>query len=252
VETESSGDVASATEPTRSEFDTEHFGISIARHPHLTRNTIGAANEFCQRERIALLITRCPTTDTDSLLRLQADGFRIVDTLVRWRLNLSKKQDHGSNYPIAVRSVGAADTAVVADIARAAFSTHTGHYHADPRLNPTRSTDLYVRWAVSACQDTMANAYVLGAEWLNSLAGFVTLESDNEIVWNVSLAAVAPSAQGHGLLTALLSEAGRIARKRGGKFLEYGCVLTNIGAQKALVRLGFEIHASYHTLHKWF
>ena len=70
---------------TISQQDSTHFGLPIARNPHLTREGIEAADAFCRRENVALFIVRCPTTDTNSLLGLQDNGYRIVDTLVHWR-----------------------------------------------------------------------------------------------------------------------------------------------------------------------
>lgn len=237
---------------TLSLFDSNHFGLSIARNPHLTCEGIHAANAFCRREHVALLIARCPTTDTDSLLALQDDGFRIVDTLVRWRRSPDTAQPHRGNPSIATRRMVATDSPTVANIARAAFTAHNGHYHSDPQLDTARSTELYVSWAARSCAEMNEDNPVLVAEWERDIAGFLALKRGERNVFEAPLAAVAPEEQGRGILTALLTAAIHESRARGGEYLEYGCVLTNIGAQKSLVRLGFEMRTSYHTLHKWF
>jgi ribosomal protein S18 acetylase RimI-like enzyme len=153
---------------------------------------------------------------------------------------------------LAVRTLEARESAALAGITEAAFATYNGHLHADPRLLTRRSTELYASWASRSCTDSTVADLVLGTEWHGMLAGFVTLKRGPERVWNVPLAAVAPDAQGRGILSTLLAAAIREVHARDGRVLEYGCVLTNIGAQKVLARLGFEIANSYHTLHKWF
>lgn len=243
---------SSDSSTTLSEFDSNHFGLPIARNPNLTGEGIDAANAFCQREQIDLLIARCPTADTGSLLALQEDGFRIVDTLVRWRRSLATFQSDRENPSIMTRPVITTDCPTVTSVARAAFRAHSGHYHADPQLSPVRSMELYVSWAARACSAVNEDNPVLVAEWEGSLAGFLALQRGECDGFEVTLAAVTPEAQGRGILTALLTAAIRESRARGGERLEYGCVLTNIGAQKSLVRLGFEMQVSYHTLHKWF
>src|SRR5690348_6071613 len=81
----------SAGAPTTiSELDSLRFGVRIARNPSLTRETLAEANEFCLRHDIDLLIARCRAEDTLSMQCLEADGFRLMDTLVSWRRSLGR------------------------------------------------------------------------------------------------------------------------------------------------------------------
>lgn len=239
------------------DMESQRFGRVVARHPALAPADLAAADAFCRRAGVALLITRCATADSASLAALQADSFQVMDTLVRWRRAIAVGEPLSSGaYPdIVTRPLDTSASGVaeaVVEITQAAFETYNGHFHADRRLAAADATATYTSWAARSLRDASVAEMVLGADWQGVLAGFVTLKGEADGVWDVPLAAVAPRAQRQGVLTALLATALGAAQQRGAKALEYGCVVANIGAQKALVRLGFEVSASNYTLHKWF
>ncbi len=237
---------------TFSDIDSSRFGWRIARNSQMTADEIASADSFCKHEQIDLLIARCPTSDLTTLLRLQADDYHIMDTLVRWRYQLQPSHDVVRLPVTSVQQIDATQADAAAAIARAAFQTYDGHYHADPRLQADHATEVYASWAAHLCQSTRVEDVMLAAQHSGSSVGFIALTCADLHDWDVPLAAVAPTAQGQGVFTTMLEAAIDIARSGGGTTLDYGCVLTNIGAQKALARLGFEISASFYTFHKWF
>ena len=240
---------------TISELDSLRFGVRVARNAGLSQETLAEANAFCLRHDIDLLIARCPAEDILSMQCLEADGFRLMDTLVSWRRSLdrpapaeSTSQENGT----IVQSIGPVDEEVVCRIAAQAFQGYTGHYHADPRLDQRQASEVYISWARRCCQEPDAADLLLGAWRDGEMVGFIALKALGQGLCTIPLAAVAPQTQGQGVLRGLLAAAVRWLREHEYVAVEYGCVLTNIAAQKALARTGFEMCRASHTLHKWY
>ena len=250
-----SGRPADGAPTTISELDSRRFGVRVARNASLTRETHSEANEFCLRHDIDLLIARCRAEDTLSMQCLEADGFRLMDTLVSWRRSLNRPapgESIGQETDTTIQQVDPADEEVVCRIAAQAFQGYTGHYHADPRLDQQRASEVYISWAARCCREPDAADLLLGARRDGEMVGFLALKGLGQGLCTIPLAAVAPKTQGQGVLRSLLAEAVRWLSEHDYIAVEYGCVLTNIGAQKALARTGFEMCRASHTLHKWY
>lgn len=235
-----------------SAMDSARFGVVVARSPHLTADGLAEADAFCRAHYVDLLIARCPTSDSAAIVNLEADGFRLMDTVVYWRRSLITSPLPPQDTTVKVRVLAPIDAEAASAVARQAFSAYDGHYHADTRLARAASTEAYASWAARCCAEAGAADAVLGVEVDRALAGFVALKRIDADTRDIMLAAVAPGAQGRGLFRALVASAMHMSAEHNFRAVEYSCVLTNISAQKALVRLGFEIDRSVHTFHKWF
>ena len=255
IPSETSTGGAPASPTTISEPDSLRFGVRIARNPSLTHDTLAEANEFCLRHDIDLMIARCATEDSFSMHSLEADGFRLMDTLVSWRRSLDRPapaEHTGQENGTLVQPIGPVDEAAVRRIAAQAFQGYSGHYHADPRLDQHQASEVYISWATRCCREPDSADLMLGARRDGELVGFLALKALGQGLCMVPLAAVAPQTQGQGVLRSLLVGAVRWLKEHNYTAVEYGCVLTNIAAQKALARAGFEMCRSAHTLHKWY
>ncbi len=240
---------------TISELDSRRIGVCVARAPSLTHESLAEANEFCLRHDIDLLIARCRAEDTLSMQCLEADGFRLMDTLVSWRRSLDRPapvERSGQENGTIVQPIGPADEEMVCRIAAQAFQGYNGHHHTDPRVDQQQASEVYISWAMRCCREPDAADLLLGAWRDGELVGFLALKDLGQGLCTVPLAAVAPQTQGQGVLRSLLAAVVRWLSERDYTAVEYGCVLTNIAAQKALARTGFEMSRSAHTLHKWY
>ncbi|HEY7831989.1 MAG TPA: GNAT family N-acetyltransferase [Ktedonobacterales bacterium] len=243
-----------AGDTTLSPLDSGRFGLVVARNPRVTCATLAAANTFCQRQRAALLIARCPAGDVPTVHCLEGDGFRWMDTLVYWRRALMDKPIPARAHldGLSIRPLRGEDAPGVAALARAAFTDYGGHYHADARLNADAAIAVYVDWAANCCAEPGFADIVFGVEDSQQILGFMALKEVGQGTCDISLVAVAPAVQGRGLFRALLVEALHWMADRAFVAAEYSCILTNIGAQAGLARVGFELDHAVHTFHKWF
>lgn len=246
--------VAQAGETTLSPLDSRRFGLVVARNSQATCAHLNAMNVFCKEHLADLLIARCPVTDRQAVHCLEADGFRLMETLVYWRRGLTQKPVPARVYhdERRVRLLCDDDVSDVAAVARAAFTGYDGHYHADARLNPEACTDVYADWAANCCTQPGFADVVLGVDQGQHILGFMALKDVGEGTCDISLVAVAPVAQGRGIFGELLLAALHWMKEHDYALAEYSCVLTNLAAQAGLARAGFEVNRSLHTFHKWF
>jgi GNAT superfamily N-acetyltransferase len=137
-------------------------------------------------------------------------------------------------------------------LAEKAFRDYRSHYHADRRLDPRKSDQVYPSWAFRTCVSREAADQVLVAECEGAVAGFASIRLNGLEEADVVLFAVDPAWQGQGIARSLLVHALEWCRSRNVSRVLYSTQITNHPAQRLLVRLGFEpIRASY-TFHKWF
>lgn len=231
--------------PTFSELDSGRFGKKIYRV--LVHDAAGAraAAEFCRRERVDMLIARCPVDALPAAQALEHAGLFLTDTLVYF----TGKTSRFTGAPAGVRPFAAADLAALEAVARAGFTGYVGHYHADPRLDAAAATEGYVeRFRIST---GLPNFSVFVADFAGEPAGFLTLNLGEEPA-NIELNAVARAAQGRGLYDTLVKAAGHAARAAGREQITVSTQINNFAPQRVWARNGLEPHRAFYTFHGWF
>jgi GNAT superfamily N-acetyltransferase len=262
-----------------SEIESARFGVRVAR-AHVVSALLPHVLEFCAAERIALLVARCSTTDLASAQAMEAHGFRLMDTLLYYSSDLTRKpippthslENPSDNGPqVRIRPLQPGDETEVTAIAAAAFQGYRGHYHADPRLDPHQCDAAYRSWAERSCSHEAADQ-VLVAEIAArtpaqassaaagnvaeiaaaKLAGFATLRLNSPDEVEGLLYAVAPESQGQGICPLLMVHSLDWSRRQRAKRMIISTQVTNVSMQKVWCRTGFEPSRSYYTFHKWF
>lgn len=238
-----------------SPLDSERFGVRAARAQVLLEN-LPHVLEFCAAENIDLLIARCATHNLNAVQNIEAHGFLLMDALIYYSFDLSKKAIPEPASEFLVRPAQPEDKDQVRRIASAAFCGYQGHYHADPRLDRRKCDEAYASWAERSAVLKAAADEVLVAE-LNtedrgSLAGFATLRMNSPEEGEGPLVAVAPEHQKRGVCRALMIHCLHWCRSQGAGRMVISTQITNIPMQKVWCRVGFEPRASYYTFHKWF
>jgi hypothetical protein len=161
-----------------SEVDSERFGVRVAR-AHVTLQNLQQVLNFCAAEQISLLIARCTTTELRVAQQMEAHGFLLMDTLVYYGFDLTKRTIPDDSPRAHLRKFVPADKAQIETVAAAAFKGYHGHYHADSRLDPRKCDEGYVSWAVRSCTSKQVATEVLIAERDNKIIGFATLRLNN-------------------------------------------------------------------------
>lgn len=232
-----------------SDIDSKRFGVTVARIDNVTAQDIAAAEEFCAANNVKLLMARCDTGDTPAAQAMEKRGFLLMDTLMYFKIDFSKKGPpplRESDLPI--RPVKQGEEEAVKQLSHDAFSGYKGgHYHSDPRLDPVKCAEAYGDWAYNSALKKAADE-VLIAEADGVPGGFMTLKKDGEI----PLAVVRPDLQKRGIYSALLSHAAHWQKNNNSPSAFTGTQVNNTAVQKAFVRSGFEPDRSVYTFHKWY
>jgi ribosomal protein S18 acetylase RimI-like enzyme len=153
--------------------------------------------------------------------------------------------------PIApfVREARQDDLPSLEAVARDAFMGYGGHYHADPRLDPSLATLGYVEWCLTSVGRPRFTVWV--AEQEGAVAGFLAARHD-EGVSEITLNGVATRFQRRGLYDALLKTCGRTLYDRAVPEMCISTQLTNVAPQKVWVRSGLTPRRALYTFHKWY
>ena len=242
-------------EPCRidlSAIDEERFGIRTARASNVTVEELPGVFEFCGANQVVFLIARCLTSDTRAAQAMERQGFLLMDTLVYYECNLTKRPLPTYTGHVVVRPLQPGDEDDVKRIAGESFQKYIGHYHADSRLDRTKCDEAYISWAERSCGPNAIADEVLIAELDGAIGGFLTLRFPHPLEGEGALFAVSPAAQGQGIGQALMVHAMQWFRVRNANTMVISTQIINIAAQKSWARVGFEMSHAYYTFHKWF
>jgi GNAT superfamily N-acetyltransferase len=236
---------------TFSEIDSERFGVRIAR-AHIVSDHLSRVLDFCAGEQIDMLIARCATGDLVAAQSMGSKGFLLMDTLLYYSFDLTKKEIPEDPCEVRVRRLQPGDDAEIPRVAAAAFKGYMGHYHADRRLDSSKCDGAYRSWAERSCTPGKAADEVLVAEHGGRVAGFATLRLNSPQEVEGLLFAVAPESQGKGICRLFMIRSLQWCRTQGAKRMVISTQVTNVSMQKVWCRTGFEPSHSYYTFHKWF
>ncbi len=234
-----------------SEIDSERFGIRVARAQVEGKN-LPQIVDFCVAEQIKLLIARCATKELCTVQEMESRGFLLMDTLVYYSFDLTKRVIPDEAPRAQVRKFAPDDAAQVENVAAAAFEGYYGHYHADPRLDQRKCDEGYVSWAVRSCTSKQVATEVLVAEIDKKIVGFLTLRLNSPKEMEGLLFGVAPEVRGIGVGRSLMVSGLELCKMQQATRMLISTQVTNVAVQKVWCRIGFEPSHSYYTLHKWF
>ena len=231
-------------------LETARFGIVAA---HLTDPAdLTAANAAADEHGVRMVTARIDADDLHTAHRLEADGYRLMDTLVYYGRPVADRPERRVPPGVVIRRAGPDDVHAVGAIARLAFHDYVGHFHADPRLDDEAADAAYVEWAETSTTNIQPDRPVLLGCGDDDILGFLTLRDVGERTAEIVLNAVDPAHQGRGLYAALVREALHAAGEAGTEHLIVSTQINNYGVQRVWSRLGLVHERSLYTFHKWF
>lgn len=234
-----------------SQLDNERFGVVTARADHITASDLSAVDAFCKAHNVKLLIARVGVQHLDAVQQMEADGFRLMDTLVYYAFKYNHNEIPMTRGRHSLRAIKPEEADRAAEIARQSFEGYFGHYHADPRLDNEVCDAIYTDWANRSARGELAD-FVFGAYLDDHLMSFATMRLSESDEGEGVLFAVAPEAQGQGIYQAMMVHGLRWVRGQGGQRMVVSTQITNVAVQKVWARVGFEFDRAYYTFHKWF
>lgn len=238
-------------EPQVLDWDSRHFGVRMARFGPREPQDVPQALEWATTQGIGMVMARCGTTEVPVIHRLEASGFLLMDTFVRYAFDLTKKEIPEDTGKVPVRSFESEDIPAIGRVASRSFEGYRAHFHNDPRLPKDRCDALYKEWAVNSCRDERLADDVLVAVRDGDVVGFTTMKGLGEKAAEGVLFGVDPSAQGLGIGRSVVIHGMRWSKKRGFQRMEVDSLVNNYAVQRVWERLGFEVYDSGHTFHRW-
>jgi ribosomal protein S18 acetylase RimI-like enzyme len=235
-----------------SAIDEERFGMTTARVSNVTLDGLSTIIDFCYKNNVVFLISRCLTSEIKVAQEMEKNGFRIMDTLVYYSFNLLSKPIPEDTNNVLIRPIRLGEENDAAKVSAEAFQGYHGHYHADDKLNRTKCDEAYMSWAYNSCISRDYTNEVLVAEINRTIVGIHTLRMNNPDEGELILVCTSPKFQGHGIYKSFIIQGMRWCLERKAKTVILSTQTTNIAVQKVWVRLGFEPINSFYTFHKWF
>ncbi|MBN1365852.1 MAG: GNAT family N-acetyltransferase [Syntrophaceae bacterium] len=234
-----------------SDIDTERFGVVTARVVGLNAASLSSVLDFCYAKKVKLLIARCDMSDLDAAQAMEREGFLLMDTLVYYNLDLSRKAlpvDKGVTF---VRQIRIEEENEMISVARESFHNYVGHYHADPKLDKKKCDEAYSDWASKAFASRDSENFLVG-EIDSRIVAFGVLRINDPDEGEMFLGGIHPDFQGQGIYHSFLCKAMEWCLAKKAKKMIISTQLKNISVQKVLIKFGFEIFRGYYTYHKWF
>lgn len=223
-------------------FDTEILGFNCAK---IFNNDEGKFElkelvTDLRKNKIQYAIIRIPSQNYEVAQFLEANNFRIVDSLVELSLSLGivdrEKVEH-------IREATSADGVIIVKIALDAFSD-TRFFH-DPLISKDSARKIYSEWVKNSVSGIAADR-VLVYENKGEIFGFATIQKNGHI----PLIAVRIDQQGKGVGRALCNAAVIVSKEFGATNAAIETQTNNIAALRAYLNSGFKINNSYFTF-RW-
>jgi ribosomal protein S18 acetylase RimI-like enzyme len=236
------------------EWDSEHFGVRIARCERSPRDggEMARVLAWCRERSIECLYALTSADDLVAVRLLEENAFRFVDVRMTYELSIERAGDRptSSRRELTEPPIRFAhDADVPALRAIAAVSHADSRFYADGGFDRARCDELYATWIEKSCRG-FADA-VLVAEDAARVAGYLTCHARDSGRGEIGLVGVASSAHGRGLGRALVEAALRWFAERG---IERASVVTqarNVAAQRLYQAAGFRTAAVELWHHRW-
>ncbi|QCO58126.1 GNAT family N-acetyltransferase (plasmid) [Pseudorhodobacter turbinis] len=241
-------------------LETRRFGMVCAGIDGMASQLpdLAEVNRQAQMQGVAMISVRVDVSALDRVHTLEADGYRLMDTLVYYNGNLAQDRP-ALSLPtgISFRVATPQDAEAVGSLARLCFKNYIGHYHSDPRLDSKAADAAYAEWAERSVRQVSARDPVFLVLQGDDIAGFLTTRTRADDAHEFVLNGVAPEYQGRGLYAALLNAAARMidAEAQGQEpqaLLSISTQINNYGVQRVWARMGLVHSQSFYTFHKWF
>ncbi|MBW8012556.1 MAG: hypothetical protein FVQ83_15180 [Chloroflexi bacterium] len=235
-----------------SKFDEKRFGIRTAHAANITQENLREVMDFCKANQVVFLVARCETNQLRAVHSMQREGFLLMDTLIRYSVEVDKIAEAPDIEMFPVLPVQAGEEDAVRAVALEVFRGFRSHYHADERLNPEKCDGIYASIACEACLNKEKTSIVHVCKIDGEIVGFDILNSPSLGVGEGVLKAIALSVQKQGVGHSFASPKKAWYQSQGALVAFGPTQITNIAAQKQLISQNYLPYDSIYTFHKWF
>ncbi|MFL1471076.1 GNAT family N-acetyltransferase [Paraclostridium bifermentans] len=212
--------------------------------------TMEKVNNFCVKEKYECLFAKVSIENYNIMHLLESNGYKLMDSIVTLKINLSNKVIDECNYRIRVLAESDIDN--VLSIIDRLYSY--GRFYADPNLNNKDVNELYKLWVTNEIKSSKVD--VIGVECNNKLVGFISCKYryNNKAKKEegiISLVGIDKSCQGIGIGKQLLKSVLFYFKEKNIDEVYVGTQIDNISALNFYIASGFKIISSTNSFHKW-
>jgi hypothetical protein len=252
----------------RLSWDTQHFGVKMARIGHLISSgsfehelsvkdrLLSAILEFCKKEEIVFISVKPNVRDLSSVHCLEGRRFRLMSTYQDYLLDkecyLQEVAASGQRLCIN-RPFEQRDLSHILSLAKGSF--RITHFYADGRLPRSRCDDLYVEWARKSCEGFVREVMVIEVD--GHVAGLATFDIDESFsrfmgprLGRFILCTVSPRFRGKGVFRSHVSQAAEDYLRKV-DLIDIEIPIENWRASHPWIQIGARLVNSRHVLHRW-
>lgn len=224
------------------EWESRIFG----RRMGVVRDVEGDAIRRALEQPFEFLLCKVSTARTDVVHELERNGFLLVETAVHYVFDCRHAVPR-IEVPCTIRHARQGDRDAAVAVARAAFASHFGRFHADPNIARDDATRVYEEWIRSSF-DGYADAILLAVNG-DRVIGFSVWRAEGKDV-HYSIGGVDPAYHTRGVFRALTAAGMELWRDRADT-IDGPTHIRNLAVQRAYLSLGWELRESAYTFHRW-
>lgn len=252
----------------RLSWDTQHFGVKMARIGHLIScgsyerelsikdQLLSAILDVCKQEKIAFISVKPNVRDLSSIHCLEENGFRLMTTYQSYLLDkesyLPEVAANGESL-CTNRPFEPKDLSSILSLAEGSFGMT--HFYADWRLPRSRCDELYVEWVRKSCEGFVKEVMVIEVD--GHVAGFATFDFDESFsrfmgarLGRFVLCAISPRFRGKGVFRSHVNQAAEDCLRKV-DLIDVEIPIDNWRASHPWIRIGARIVNCRHVLHRW-
>jgi hypothetical protein len=236
-------------------LDSERFGFKVAKINDYGTNPKKTLNDL-RNSDYKLVISKINAEEICFINELENFGFRIMDTQVTYKYDLSKLNknplyDQKSN--VNIRICESKDIEAIVKIAEESFKNY-GHYSADNNLDKVKCLEIYKDWAFKSCTDNNVADKVFVAEIGNEVVGFLSFKKFSVSGVNCAaggLGAILKDFRGLDIFKKITVKGLEWGVEQKLAWEEHNVLINNYPVNSSFSKMGFTIWKSFYTLHCW-
>lgn len=208
--------------------------------------------QICNEEGFCHLSCRVNTDNYSIIHSLEANGFRVMETLVTYLFNKRKHIIPQLKSMCEIRSFNKGDMEGLSEMVKGAFPL--SRFYVDPNIPDDRIDRFYTTWVSECCKGVLAEK-VLIAERKGKPVGFLSYRLNKELerlsgykIVGQGLSAV--SVQGKGIYPTLMKASMQDVVQLY-DFGEFDTQINNYEVVKIWQRFGLDFVKSKYSFHKW-
>ena len=232
-------------------WDTEHFGVRIARArgARLTADAVAALDAWCAVNRVDCLYCFADPTDAETARQAGRGAFQLVDLRTTMARELTQADRSRETSEERFRRAEQGDAGWLVSLSRQSY--RGSRFYFDGRFGADRCDLLYEIWILKCLRDPAQVVWL--AHDQGRALGYIACQCDAPAqVGSIALVAVDPASRGAGVGRGLVEQAVTHFAGLGMARVRVVTQARNVSALRAYERSGFLMDELRLTYHKWY